>query len=117
MRRRRSGPPRPPNDYEVGKGRPPVHSRWKPGQCGNPKGRPKKAKGIATMAREALERPLPVIVNGRKQQMSVRAVAYRKLADRAASGDGKALSLLLQLESEFQQSEPNDAERTVSSKN
>ena len=28
--------------YEVGKCRPPLASRWKPGQCGNPKGRPKK---------------------------------------------------------------------------
>src|SRR5215217_5753947 len=117
MPRKRLNPRRRPGDYEVGKGRPPVASRWKPGQCGNPKGRPKKAKGAATMAREALERPLPVIVNGRKYQMSVRAVAYRKLADRAAGGDGKALFLLLHLENEFQQSEPTDAERTVFSKN
>lgn len=117
MPRKRSGPPRPPADYAVGKGRPPVASRWKPGQCGNPKGRPKKAKSTATMAREALERPLPVIVNGRKHQMSVRAVAYRKLGDKAASGDGKALTMLLTLANDFQQPEASDAERTVSSEN
>jgi hypothetical protein len=29
-------------DYEVGKGRPPKHSRFKPGNNANPKGRPKR---------------------------------------------------------------------------
>jgi hypothetical protein len=117
MPRKLSGPPHPRGDYEVGKGRPPIASRWKAGQCGNPKGRPKKAKSTATMAREALERPLPVIVNGRKRQMSVRTVAYRKLGDKAASGDGKALTMLLTLANDFQQTEANDSERTVSSEN
>jgi hypothetical protein len=117
MARKRSGPPRPRVNYEVGKGRPPVQSQWRPGQCGNPKGRPKKAKGTATMAREALERPLPVLVNGRKRQMSVRAVAYRKLGDKAASGDGKALTMLLTLANDFKQAETSEAEHTVSSEN
>jgi hypothetical protein len=67
------------------------------------------------MAREALERSLPVIVNGRKHQMSVRAVAYRKLGDKAASGDGKALTMLLMLANEMQQPEPEATERVVSS--
>ena len=34
--------PRP--GYEVGNGKPPEHSRFKPGQSGNPRGRPKGAK-------------------------------------------------------------------------
>src|SRR3954462_3975795 len=108
MPKKPSGPPPARSDYLVGKARPPVPSRWKSGQCGNPKGRPKKAKSTATMAREALERPLPVIVNGRKRQMSVRAVASRKLGDKAASGDGKALTMLLILAKDFQQAETND---------
>ena len=58
------------------------------------------------MAREALERQLPVIVRGRKTQMTVRAVAYRKLADKAAAGDLKALGFLLDLANEHQPSEP-----------
>jgi hypothetical protein len=118
MRKKGSNLRRPRGDYEIGKGRPPVASRWKPGQSGNPKGRPKKAKGIATMAREALERPLPVIVGGRKQQMSVRAVAYRKLGDKAANGDQKALGFLLMLANELQPPpELDGSETTVSSKN
>ena len=94
-------------DYEVGKCRPPLALRWKPGQCGNPKGRPKKANGAATMARDALERQLPVIVSGRKTQMTVRAIAYRKLGDKAVAGDQKALGFLLDLANERQPLEPD----------
>lgn len=38
--------PEPPKDqsYEVGYGRPPKAHRFKPGQSGNPRGRPKKKK-------------------------------------------------------------------------
>ena len=95
--------------YEVGKCRPPLASRWKPGQCGNPKGRPKKANGAATTARDALERQLPVIVSGRKTQMTVRAIAYRKLGDKAAAGDQKALGFLLDLANEHQPLEPGSS--------
>ena len=31
-----SKPPKPPGQYDVGYGRPPVHSRFSPGQSGNP---------------------------------------------------------------------------------
>jgi Family of unknown function (DUF5681) len=100
---------RPLGDYEVGKCRPPLASRWKPGQCGNPKGRPKKAYGAATMARKALDRPLPVIVGSRKAQMTVREIAYRKLGDKAAAGDQKALYFLLDLANEHQPLEPGSS--------
>jgi Family of unknown function (DUF5681) len=32
------------NEYDIGYGRPPKGSRFKPGQSGNPKGRPKRAR-------------------------------------------------------------------------
>ena len=34
---------------------PPVETRWKPGQSGNPKGRPKKEKLLEPLIRELLE--------------------------------------------------------------
>ena len=33
-------------DYEVGYGKPPHHTRFKPGVSGNPRGRPKDAKNL-----------------------------------------------------------------------
>jgi hypothetical protein len=37
----KSKPPKSPGQYDVGYGRPPVHSRFPPGQSGNPAGRQK----------------------------------------------------------------------------
>lgn len=36
------------NNYQVGYGKPPKHSRWKKGQSGNPRGRPKGTRGLKT---------------------------------------------------------------------
>src|SRR5262245_58605577 len=84
-------------DYEIGKGRPPKSTRWKPGQSGNPKGRPKGLKNAARMATDALNRKLTVTMNGKGRKMSVADVAYRRIADKAMEGDQKALAFLLML--------------------
>lgn len=37
--------------YEVGYGKPPVHSRFRPGVSGNPRGRPVGSENAATFAK------------------------------------------------------------------
>lgn len=37
------------HDYKVGPGKPPKHTRFKPGQSGNPKGRPKGSQNVKTV--------------------------------------------------------------------
>lgn len=86
--------------YAVGYGRPPAWTRFWPGQSGNPKGRPKGTRNAASMARDALERKVDVRENGAQRKMTVREVSYRRLADKAVSGDVKALNYLLSLENE-----------------
>jgi Family of unknown function (DUF5681) len=44
----------------VGYGRPPVNRQFKPGQSGNPKGRPKGRKNFVTIFAEVLSRPIQV---------------------------------------------------------
>ena len=79
--RRRSGA------YAVGYGRPPVATRFRPGHSGNPEGRPKGSKSAASIARETLERKVPVTERGARRNMTVRAVAFWRLAQKALSGD------------------------------
>src|SRR3954468_3734508 len=43
----------------VGYGRPPRATRFKPGQSGNPRGRPKGAKSLDQVLRTALDRRVP----------------------------------------------------------
>jgi hypothetical protein len=52
------------------------------------------------MARDALERTTNVKVKGTWRKMTVRKAAYRRVGERAAAGDAKALDYLLSLESE-----------------
>jgi hypothetical protein len=107
---RRSESAERPGDYLVGYGRPPRETQFKPGNRANPRGRHKGSRNTATMAREALERPVIVTQNGTQRKMTVRQLAYRKLADKAVMGDQKALAFLLMLAGEHTAPESNAAE-------
>jgi len=45
-----------PDDYEVGYGKPPKHGQFKPGQSGNPKGRPKGRKNFPVLLEMCLNK-------------------------------------------------------------
>lgn len=76
--------------YAVGKNKPPVHSRFKPGGRGGP-GRPKGAKNRKTLLREALDTPRLVTLGGRKCRKTPTELGYHQLATKLANGDLKAL--------------------------
>jgi uncharacterized protein DUF5681 len=86
--------------YAVGYGLPPTSSQFRPGQSGNPKGRPKGTRNASSLARDALERTINVKMKGTWRKMSVRKAAYLRLGERAVAGDAKAFDYLLSLESE-----------------
>ena len=47
-------------DYEIGYGRPPKSTRFKPGQSGNPKGRKKGSKNTYSILRDILNQKVTV---------------------------------------------------------
>lgn len=56
---REPSPAKSPSDgYEVGYGKPPKHSRWKPGQSGNKKGPKQKPGSVRERVQALLERKL-----------------------------------------------------------
>jgi hypothetical protein len=81
--------------YSVGFGKPPRETRFRPGRSGNPRGRPKGAKNFATALEEELRARVPVTENGRRRKLSKRQVIAKRLVNRAAEGDLKAVPLLL----------------------
>jgi len=82
-------------DYEVGYGRPPVHSRFKPGQSGNPAGRPKGAKNFATEIAAELKEEILVKEAGVTKRLSKRRAMVKRQAERALQGDTRAFSCLV----------------------
>lgn len=75
--------------YEVGKGRPPKKSQWKKGQSGNPKGRKKGRRNVATIAREILNGPMLIRENGVERQVSLQEAYLRSLAAKTFQGSAK----------------------------
>jgi hypothetical protein len=101
-------------NYTVGKGRPPTATRWKPGQSGNPKGRPKGTRNAATMAKAELARKIIVNLNGVKRKMSVAQIAFRRLGDKSTGGDIKAFNYLLTLQDNVAPADVDTAGGTTS---
>ena len=85
-----------PQDLQVGYKKPPVHSRFKPGQSGNPLGRPKKTSVGFELVAE-LHRKVTVRENGLEHKMSKAAALAKSLVARALAGDMRAVSHLIRL--------------------
>jgi hypothetical protein len=81
--------------YEVGFARPPRSRQFKPGQSGNPAGRPRGTKNFATALEQELNARVTVTENGRRRRISKRVVIAKHLVNKAAGGDLKAIPLLL----------------------
>lgn len=74
---------------------PPRHSQFKPGQSGNPKGRPKGSRSTHDILRDILNRKLAYVSSGRSRIISVREGILTKFADCALRGDVKTATFLL----------------------
>lgn len=83
--------------YEVGRGKPPLHSRFQKGQSGNPAGRPKGARGLRAEIMDEFARPVTARENGRAVRASKAQMVIKVLLARAVAGDAKALDLACQL--------------------
>jgi hypothetical protein len=89
--------PRPEPDYEVGYGKPPLQSRFKPGQSGNPKGRPKTAKALNTIVRETLTQKVAVRTGTGTRKISRIDAVIQKTVEQAMKGNQRALAELIKL--------------------
>lgn len=91
----------PPDDDDGprGYGKPPKANQFKPGQSGNPRGRPKKKP--ATTLHEAIakgfQETLTVTIKGRSRKITQADYLAKKLFFKASSLDMKAMHILTQL--------------------
>lgn len=71
-----------PTTYTVGYGRPPEATRFKAGQSGNPKGRPKGSHNFQTLLDDEMQARVPVVINGKTVRLSKAELAVRQQVDR-----------------------------------
>ncbi len=88
-------------EYEVGYGRPPKSGQFKKGKSGNPKGRPKGAKGVRASLKRELETKITVREGGRQLRISKAEAMARQFTNSALKGDMKALLVILKVDSEI----------------
>jgi uncharacterized protein DUF5681 len=78
--------------YAVGYKKPPKASQFKPGQSGNPKGRPRSSKNFVTSFTSILEEKITLREGKRVLKVSKLEAMIRTLIHKAAQGDAKAVS-------------------------
>ena len=86
-----------PADQAVGYCRPPVQSRFRKGQSGNPRGRRAHDRTMPEAIMRALYGKVLVTENGERRMVARIEVAARQLANKAAGGDLAAMRMIAQL--------------------
>ena len=80
--------------HEVGYGRPPRAHQFKPGQSGNPRGRPKGAKNEAIILRTLLNRKIEIREGARTRKVTIFEAILLRIAEDALKGNTKSAAFL-----------------------
>lgn len=98
----------PSASYDVGYGRPPKKNQFKKGQSGNPRGRPKGAKSLKTIARRLLTEKISVRTARGENRVTRIEAMMMKLIESASKGDFRALQAMFVLYQQVMPDEPID---------
>jgi hypothetical protein len=90
-----------PRNGAVGYCRPPLHTRFKPGQSGNPKGRPRGTVNLKTDLGEELSERIRVREGERDFKVSKQRAMLKALVAKALKGDARAANVILNLVSKL----------------
>jgi hypothetical protein len=80
-------------DYEAGRGKPPVRSRFKKGQSGNPRG--SRPKNLPALLVEALDEPVVVTIDGERREITKREAVVTQLVNKSTGADLHATKMLI----------------------
>lgn len=95
-------------DYEVGYGKPPKSTQFKPGQSGNSKGRPKGSKNFVTDFQEELNEKVPVRENGKIKKLTKQRAILKAQVSKAMAGDARAAQIVVNMMSQYFEAETQE---------
>jgi Family of unknown function (DUF5681) len=93
--------------YQVGFAKPPIATRFRKGQSGNPAGRPRGSKNILTILEQELEQRVVIRENGKQKSVTKRRASMKQFVNKAIAGDPRALQLLINYLRELELNPPN----------
>ncbi len=85
------------DSYDVGYGKPPKSGQFQKGKSGNPRGRPKGARGLKTDLKAELGERVMITENGRSRKLTKQQLMMKQLTAKAVKGDMRAISKLAEL--------------------
>jgi hypothetical protein len=100
--RTRSGGAHGKSKSRATRGSPPKSSRFKKGLSGNPTGRPKGSKNLATLFKEAAKHSVEAKIGGKIRKITTVQATIMQLAANAARGDHRATAKFLDYLDEFE---------------
>jgi hypothetical protein len=84
-----------PSEYAVGYARPPKEHRFRPGQSGNPSGRPKGARSFVSDLRDELGALVAVSDGENKIEVTKQQAIIKVLLRKAIAGDPRAIATIV----------------------
>jgi Family of unknown function (DUF5681) len=78
--------------YPIGYGKPPMHTRFKPGHSGNAKGRPKRRRNVRTILQEVLSEKVKIKVGAQTRSLTKSEVFVHTVVNDAINRDRDAKS-------------------------
>ena len=101
-------------DEAVGYGRPPISTRFKKGQSGNPRGRPKGSLNVASALRKAMREKVVISEHGKRKTITKLEASSKQLVNQAASGKSPALRYLFELAQQIEKREDQSPDSCAS---
>ncbi|MDQ3420648.1 MAG: DUF5681 domain-containing protein [Acidobacteriota bacterium] len=94
---RGAGVPPPPDDEGVGYKRPPRQHQFPPGRSGNPRGRPRGAKGLKQILQSEFSQRMRIMEGDKPLKVSKLQLIVKRELEKAMAGDQRAIEHVISL--------------------